>query len=129
MALAKMGMTISILPVASIGAGLGIDYGIYMLSRIIDEMQDTGGDIKQSIIRSFSTTGRAVVVTGLVVVAGIAFWYFSEVKFQAEMGFLLAFLLSVNVVGALFLVPTLTYLFRSKLFRGMKLGEEGGDEN
>ena len=100
-----------------------------MLSRIVDEMQDTGGDIKQSIIRSFSTTGRAVVVTGLVVVAGIAFWYFSEVKFQAEMGFLLAFLLSVNVVGALFLVPTLTYLFRSKLFRGMKLGEEGGDEN
>ncbi|MFH0813584.1 MAG: MMPL family transporter, partial [Pseudomonadota bacterium] len=118
MALAKMGMTISILPVASIGAGLGIDYGIYMLSRIIDEMQDTRGDIKQSIIRSFPTTGRAVVVTGLVVVAGIVFWYFSEVRFQAEMGFLLAFLLSVNVVGALFLVPTLTYLFRHKLFEG-----------
>ena len=93
MFLAKMGMTLSVLPVASIGAGLGIDYGIYMLSRIIDEMDATGGDVEQSIIRSFSTTGRAVVVTGIVVIMGIIFWYFSEVKFQAEMGFLLAFLL------------------------------------
>ncbi|WAC08759.1 MAG: MMPL family transporter [Thermodesulfobacteriota bacterium] len=129
MALAGMGMTISILPVASIGAGLGIDYGIYMLSRIINEMQETGGDIKQSIIRSFSSTGRAVVVTGLVVVVGIVFWYFSEVKFQADMGFLLAFLLAANVVGALFLVPTLTYCFRSKLFKEVKGDEEGSDKN
>ena len=129
MAVVNMGMTISVLPVASIGAGLGVDYGIYMLSRIIDEMKETGGDIEQSIVRSFATTGRAVVVTGLVVIAGIVFWYFSEVKFQAEMGFLLAFLLLVNMLGALFLVPSLTYLVRARFFREKIKGREGGGKN
>ena len=62
---------------------------------------ENGGDVKQSIITAFPTTGRAVVVTGLIVVAGIVFWYFSEVKFQADMGFLLAFLLVVNMIGLL----------------------------
>ncbi len=111
MALAKIGMTINVLPVAAIGAGLGVDYCIYMLSRIIDEMKG-GMDIKDAIVRSFSTTGHAVVVTGLTVIAGIVFWYFSDLRFQAEMGFLLAFLLLVNVFGAIFLVTTLTYILR-----------------
>ncbi len=111
MAVTKMGMTINVLPVASIGAGLGVDYGIYMLSRIGDEFEHTS-DLKASIKRTFATTGRAVVVTGLTVIIGIIFWYFSALRFQAEMGFLLAFLLLMNVFGALFLVPALTYLIR-----------------
>jgi hypothetical protein len=111
MAITKMGMTINVLPVAAIGAGLGVDYGIYMLSRIGDEFKQTG-DFKLAIKHAFSTTGRAVVVTGLTVIVGIIFWYFSALRFQAEMGFLLAFLLLMNVFGALFLVPSLTYLFR-----------------
>ncbi|PIP08942.1 MAG: hypothetical protein COX51_01490 [Syntrophobacteraceae bacterium CG23_combo_of_CG06-09_8_20_14_all_50_8] len=48
-------------------------------------------DIVVSIRRAFSTTGRAVVVTGMTVVIGIIFWYFSAIRFQAEVGFLLAF--------------------------------------
>jgi len=33
------------------------------------------------IQRAFSTTGRAVVVTGMMVVIGIIFWYFSAIRF------------------------------------------------
>lgn len=117
MALTRTGMTINVLPVASIGAGLGVDYGIYMLSRIHDELQATGGDLVESIRRAFPTTGRAVVVTGLTVIAGIVFWYFSAIRFQAEMGFLLAFLLAVNLVGAVLLVPALTYVLRPGFLR------------
>ncbi|MDY6864236.1 MAG: MMPL family transporter [Thermodesulfobacteriota bacterium] len=113
MVLAKMGMTINVLPVAAIGAGLGVDYGIYMLSRIGDEYNILK-DWKKSIIITFGTTGRAVVVTGITVIVGIIFWYFSDLRFQAEIGFLLAFLLAMNVFGAIFLVPTLTYLIRPK---------------
>lgn len=115
MVIAGMGMTISILPVASIGAGLGVDYGIFMLSRIIDEVHENGGDVKKAIVTAFPTTGRAVAVTGLTVIVGIVFWYFSEVKFQADMGALLAFLLIVNMVGALSLVPALAYLLRARV--------------
>ena len=111
MAVTKMGMTINVLPVAAMGAGLGVDYGIYMLSRIGDELKHTT-DIKVAIQRALATTGRAVVITGLTVIVGIIFWYFSAIRFQAEMGFLLAFLLFINMFGALFLVPALTYLIR-----------------
>lgn len=115
MALTKMGTTINVLPVAAIGAGLGVDYGIYMLSRIDDEYKESK-DIIVSIRRAFSTTGRAVLITGMTVVVGIVFWYFSALRFQAEMGFLMAFLISINMVGAMLLVPALTYLLRRKLY-------------
>ncbi|SPD72411.1 conserved membrane hypothetical protein [uncultured Desulfobacterium sp.] len=109
MALSKLGMTINALPVVSIGAGLGVDYGIYMLSRFNDELKE-GKTLEEAIQNAFPTTGRAVIATGLTVIFGIIFWYFSALRFQAEMGFFLAFLLAINVLGALFLVPTLTYV-------------------
>lgn len=113
MALTKTGMTLNVLPVAAIGAGLGVDYGIYMLSRIDDELEKHN-DFKLAVKVAFNTTGRAVVTTGMTVIVGIVFWYFSAIRFQAEMGFLLAFLLFINMFGALFLVPLLTYLFKSR---------------
>ena len=125
MAVVKMGMTIDILPVVSIGAGLGVDYGIYMLSRIKEELEKTG-DMKQAIQRAFPTTGRAIVVTGFTVIFGIVFWYFSTIRFQAQMGFLLAFLLFMNMLGALFLVPALTYILRPRVVLGSKKSQEEG---
>ncbi len=116
MVLAKIGFTINVLPVASIGVGIGVDYGIYMLSRIIDEFR-ISKDLVSSILNSISTTGHAVIVTGLTVTFGIVFWYFSDIRFQAEMGFLLAFLLFVNVFGAILLTPVLVYLINPKFIR------------
>jgi len=125
MAIVKMGMTIDILPVVTIGAGLGVDYGIYMLSRIKEELEKTG-DMRQAIQRAFPTTGRAIVITGFTVIFGIVFWYFSTIRFQAQMGFLLAFLLFMNMLGALFLVPALTYILRPRVVLGSKKSQEEG---
>jgi len=108
MAITKTGMTLNALPVAAIGAGLGVDYGIYILSRINDELK-LHKDMKLAIRQAIATTGRAVVITGFTVIIGIIFWYFSAIRFQAEMGFLLAFLLFVNVFGAMLLIPAITY--------------------
>jgi predicted RND superfamily exporter protein len=42
-------------------------------------------------------------------------WYFSDLKFQADMGLLLAFMFLVNVFGALLLAPALAaYLVKDK---------------
>ena len=35
-------LTTATLPVASVGIGLGVDYGIYLVSRIMEEYQDPG---------------------------------------------------------------------------------------
>jgi predicted RND superfamily exporter protein len=38
---------------------------------------------------------------------GVATWAFSALKFQADMGILLAFMFLVNVFGAILLLPAL----------------------
>jgi len=47
----------------------------------------------------------------------VATWYFSALKFQADMGILLAFMFLVNVFGAILLAPALAaYLVGDKTF-------------
>jgi len=38
---------------------------------------------------------------------GVGTWTFSALKFQADMGLLLAFMFVVNMLGAIFLLPAL----------------------
>jgi len=48
-----------------------------------------------------------VFFTGLILATGLATWMFSPLKFQADMGLLLAFLFVMNMVGGLLLLPAL----------------------
>jgi len=50
----------------SIAMGLGVDYGIYMISRLREEMQMTGGQWTETLRNTLSTTGSAVIVSVLV---------------------------------------------------------------
>lgn len=50
-------------------------------------------------------------------------------KFQAEMGLLLAIIMSINMVGALVVIPTMVYIFRPKFLGKVKLIiKEGGSK-
>jgi hypothetical protein len=40
---------------------------------------------------------------------GVGTWAFSALKFQADMGILLAFMFLVNMLGAIFLLPAMAY--------------------
>ena len=59
MVLNQFTLTTSTLPVSAIGMGLGIDYGIYLVSRIIEEYK-TLKDLKKAISQALSTTGMAI---------------------------------------------------------------------
>ncbi len=113
MSIREIGLNVNTLPVVSLGIGLGVDYGLYMVSRIREEYIPTQ-DLKAAIPIALATTGRAVVVTAITMVTGIIFWYFSPLRFQAEMGLLLSIVLVMNLLGALFLLPTLIYLIKPK---------------
>jgi predicted RND superfamily exporter protein len=52
-------------------------------------------------------TGNGVLFTGVTLAFGVATWMFSPLKFQADMGLLLAFLFLMNMVGALVVLPAL----------------------
>ena len=54
-------------------------------------------------------TGKVVVLVGVTLAAGVATWALSPIKFQADMGVLLAFMFVWNMVGAVVLIPALSY--------------------
>jgi predicted RND superfamily exporter protein len=119
MAVNKIGIDINVLPVSAVGIGVGVDYGIYLLTRIRDEYELTG-DLKQSIITGMGTSGRAILFTALILSLSVIIWYFSELKFQAEMGFLLGFLLICNMLGALLFVPAMVYAIKPRFITKLR---------
>jgi uncharacterized protein len=110
-----IGLSINTLPIAAIGAGLGVDFAIYLYSRAIEEFPIQGGDWDRTIIQSICTCGKAVVYTGITVILPILSWYvFSEMKFQAEVGFFLSMIMATNVVLCLTLHPLLISIIKPK---------------
>jgi hypothetical protein len=109
----QIGLTVSTYPISSIGIGLGVDYGIYLISRILEECK-TASDLKTAIVRAIVNNGRAIVIIGSTLTIGLVSWLVSALKFQAEMGALLAIVLFFNVLGALFLIPSFIMIFKPK---------------
>ncbi len=115
MAVRGVGLNINTLPVQAVGVGIGVDYAIYIVDRIRHEVANTGGDIDEAIRRAIRTTGMAVAFTATTVVGGIFFWVFSTLRFQAEMAQLLTWLMVVNMVGAITVVPAFYSIARPKV--------------
>ncbi len=108
-----IGLTTNTYPIASIGIGFGVDYGIYLMSRLIEERKK-GYVLNEAIRQALTTSGRAVFQVSTTLTVGLLLWMFSALKFQAEMGVLLAILLLLNMLGAIFLVPTLICFIKPK---------------
>ncbi|MBI3249755.1 MAG: MMPL family transporter [Deltaproteobacteria bacterium] len=104
---------INSLPVAAVGIGIGIDYGYYVLSRIVEEFQRLG-DHDRAIEEALMTTGRAIMFTGTTLTVSVIFWIFFPMKFQSEMAMLLALLLFLHVVGALAFIPGVVSLLKPR---------------
>ncbi|MBM4256768.1 MAG: hypothetical protein FJ147_12825 [Deltaproteobacteria bacterium] len=104
---------INSLPVAAVGIGIGIDYGYYVLSRIVEEFQRFG-DHDRAIEEALMTTGRAIMFTGTTLTVSVIFWIFFPMKFQSEMAVLLTLLLFFHVVGALAFIPGTVSLLKPR---------------
>jgi predicted RND superfamily exporter protein len=69
-----------------------------------------GQQIAAAFQRALREVGVATVFTALTLSVGVATWSFSPLKFQADMGMLLAFMFMVNMVMAITLLPTLAVM-------------------
>jgi predicted RND superfamily exporter protein len=115
MSIRDIGLSINTLPVAAIGAGLGVDFAIYLYSRAMEEFPLEKGDWENTITQIVCTCGKAVVYTGVTVVLPIiTWWFFSDMKFQAEVGFFLSLIMCANVLLALTLHPLMIYIIKPK---------------
>lgn len=114
MAQIGIGVKVATLPVIALGVGIGVDYGIYIYSRIKYYL-DQGLGLLEAYVNCLRTTGKAVIFTGMTLALGVCTWLFSPIKFQADMGLMLIFMFLWNMLGALTLLPSLLYLLsRSK---------------
>ena len=114
-----IGLTIDTIPVISLGIGLGVDYGIYTVSRIRDEVMG-GMEVDDAIVLALSTTGVAVFNTFLVMIGGIFPWIFSPLLFHSQMSTLLIFLMGTNMIAGCIVLPCYLSWARPKFAFGGK---------
>jgi predicted RND superfamily exporter protein len=128
-----IGLDVNTLPITAIGVGVGIDYGIYLLSRICEEY-NSSEDVGLSIERAIATTGKAIFFTASIVLIAILPWYFlSGLKFLADMGLLLVMVMLINMLVALVLLPLEIWLVKPRFLKQknlriteVRLGTPGG---
>ena len=106
MAFMGIGVKVATLPVVALGVGIGVDYGIYIYSRL-ESFLRAGLPLQEAYYQTLRSTGKAVLFTGLCLAIGVCTWIFSAIKFQADMGLMLTFMLLWNMFGALWLLPAL----------------------
>jgi predicted RND superfamily exporter protein len=90
----------------ALGAGIGVDYGIYLFSRM-QEFLGKGQSVHDAYLGALRVTGAAIFFTGVTLAIGVATWVFSPLKFQADVGLMLTFMFVVNMLGAMILLPAL----------------------
>ncbi|WP_218939135.1 MULTISPECIES: efflux RND transporter permease subunit [Pseudomonas] len=114
MVLLGIGMKVATLPAITLGVGIGVDYALYLLSVQLQQ-QKAGRSLGEAYRYALRFTGRVVALVGMTLAAGVVTWVWSPIKFQADMGILLTFMFIGNMIGALILIPALSYF----LLRGL----------
>ncbi len=126
MALVGIGLKVSTLPMVALGAGIGVDYGIYLFSRM-QEFLRQGLTVPQAYERTLRVTGASIVFTGITLAIGVATWVFSPLKFQADVGVMLTFMFLVNMLAAIVLLPALAaWLIRPQALRPAQASARAG---
>lgn len=100
----EIGLTVATLPVMVLAVGIGVDYAFYIYNRLQLHMAN-GQSIVKALEHSILEVGMATIFTAITLAVGVATWAFSELKFQADMGKLLAFMFVVNMVMAMTALP------------------------
>jgi len=108
MVMLGIGVKVATLPVIALGVGIGVDYALYLLSVQLAQ-QRAGLSLTEAYKNAVQFTGKVVALVGVTLAAGVITWAFSPIKFQADMGVLLTFMFVWNMIGALVLIPALSY--------------------
>ena len=119
MAQLGIGVKVATLPVIALGVGIGVDYGIYIYSKMQTYLQQ-GHSLSTAYLETLQSTGKSVAFTGLTLAIGVILWTLSPIKFQADMGVLLTFMFVWNMLGALILLPAIACLLHPE-YRSLKV--------
>ncbi|MEN8720422.1 MAG: MMPL family transporter [Oceanococcaceae bacterium] len=107
----EIGVKVSNLAMAAFAAGIGVDYGIYILSVLEEEVKVKGKALREAYEDTLHQTGKAVVITAATLAASVCTWFFSTLQFQVDMGFLLTIMFIANAVAAVVMLPAFAAFF------------------
>jgi len=109
-----IGLKIFVLPVLALGVGVGVDYSIYLIARMMSHLK-RDDSVQSAFSHALREVGVPVIFTSITMSLGVATWFFSSLKFQADMGLLLAYMFFVNMLGAVLLMPAIAaFLLKKK---------------
>jgi len=114
----KTSLTTETLPLASLSEGLGINYGIYILSRLYEEMKKKKKTYRKILYDTLTSSGKAVFFSGVIVSLGIFVWIFSPIRFQAHLGINLCLALILNMLISLIMIPVMVWWIKPKFLFG-----------
>ena len=98
---------------------MGVDYGLYIVSRIIEVYREQKvKDLEAAVKGGMITAGRAVFFTATMMSVGVLCWWFSPLRFQAEMGLLLGILMMVNMVVGVLVLPAVINIIKPRFIVG-----------
>jgi trehalose monomycolate/heme transporter len=89
-----------------IGLGLGIDYGLFMVSRFREELHQ-GGTTEEVVARTMATAGRTVAFSGVTVAVGLSGLLLFPETFLRSMGYGGVLTVALDVTAALTTMPAL----------------------
>ncbi|PAU85858.1 transporter [Pseudomonas sp. WN033] len=125
MGLAGLNIDINTVPVIAVGIGVGIDYSIYMMDRIREEMAKRGR-LPEAVRHAIATTGMAISFTAVTLMAGIIMWVIlSDLRFQSDAAMLLCVMIVINGLAAMLLVPSWILVFRPRFITNVYADEDG----
>jgi hypothetical protein len=102
----------------SIAMGLGVDYGIYMVSRLREEMQATDGNWLQALRNTQNTTGSAVIVSIIVLLGSFIPLVGTTLANTWGLSIYIGWALIIDVFTALMLLPLMVKWFKPKYVFG-----------
>jgi hypothetical protein len=115
----EIGLFIYTVPVAALGMGLGVDYAIYVVSRLKEEYA-AGKDDEEAYRQTLINAGKAVFFTATSITIGVFTLLLSDIRFQAILGGMLSVVLIANMLGAIFLLPSLLAQIKPKFLTSKK---------
>ncbi len=89
-----------------LGLGLGIDYGLFMVTRFREELRRQE-NVERAVARTVATAGRTVLVSGVTVALALCSLMLFQPVFLRSMGYGGVATVAIDVIAALTVLPAL----------------------
>ncbi|HTY45463.1 MAG TPA: MMPL family transporter [Patescibacteria group bacterium] len=113
----QISLTQEMIPVVALGIGCGVDFSLYIVSRLNDELKERRASLDDCLLKAVHSSGKAVFFTGLTLTIGVATWIFSPILMQARLGMFLAFFIFFNAIGTLVVLPSMIMTVKPKFLK------------